>query len=101
MSNFGLQVIMAIKSRCSLAAFRCMLNAAVHGLYLSDCHFFNFGVQLTENATEHLVVIIDAGSRGIHNDGRWKKSQINSTVMHKFWKACIKMSAMNPQIQEM
>ena len=53
----------AIKTRCSLAA--CILKAAMHGLYLSDCRFFNFGVQLTENATEHLVVIIDAGSRGI------------------------------------
>ena len=55
----------AIKSRCSLAAFCCILRAALHGLYLSDCHFFNFGVQLTESATEHLVVIIDAGSRGL------------------------------------
>ena len=54
----------AIKIRCSLAAFCCILKAALHGLYLSDCHFFNFGVQLTENATEHRVVIIDAGSRG-------------------------------------
>ena len=30
------------------------------------CHFYNFRVQWTENATEHLVVIIDAGSRGLH-----------------------------------
>ena len=55
----------AIMSRCSLAAFYCMLRAARLGLYLSDCHFFNFGVQLSGNATEHRVVIIDAGSRGI------------------------------------
>ena len=56
----------AIKTRCSLAAFCCILKAARHGLYLSDCHFHNFGVQLTDNSTEHLVVIIDAGSRGIN-----------------------------------
>ena len=41
----------AIKSRCSLAAFCCILRAALYGLHLSDCHFFNFGVQLTETAT--------------------------------------------------
>ena len=64
----------AIKSRCSVAAFFCRLSAVRHGLYLSDCHFFNFGALLTESATEHLVVIIDAGSRGIHRDGQWKKS---------------------------
>ena len=65
----------AIKTRCSLAAFCCILKAAMHGLYLSDCRFFNFGVQLTENATEHLVVIIDAGSRGINRGAQWQKSQ--------------------------
>ena len=26
------------------------LKAALHGLYLSDCHFFNFGAPLNENA---------------------------------------------------
>ena len=70
-------------------------------LYLSDCHFFNFGALVTRNATEHLIVIIDAGSRGICLDKHWKKSQINTTVMYKFWKACKWMSAENPQIQEM
>ena len=55
----------AIKDRCSLAAFCCILRAALHGLYLSDCHFFNFGVQLNENATELLVVIIDAAAASI------------------------------------
>ena len=72
----------AIKSRCSLAAFCCILRAALYGLHLSDCHFFNFGVQLTESATEHLVVIIDAGSRGIHRDVPWKKSKINNYHSH-------------------
>ena len=91
----------AIKSRCSLAAFNCMLKAARLGFYLSDCHFFNFGVHLSENATEHLVVIIDAGSRGIHSDALWKKSQINTTVMRKFWKACAEASATNKEIKDM
>ena len=89
----------AIKSRCSLAAFCCILRAALHGLYLSDCHFFNFGVQLTESATEHVVVIIDAGSRGIQGDAKCKKSDINTTVMHKFWKACAVESATNGEIE--
>ena len=88
----------AIKSRCSLAAFCCILRAAQRGLNLSDCHFFNFGVPLTESATEHLVVIIDAGSRGIHSDAVWKKSDINTAVMHKFWKACAEESATNAEI---
>ena len=81
-----------IKDRCSLAAFCCILRAALYGLHLSDWHFFNFGVQLTENATAHLVVIIDAGSRGIHRDVHWMKSEINTTVMHKFRKACAEES---------
>ena len=91
----------AIKHRCSLAAFCCILRAALHGLYLSDCHFYNFGVRLTENATEHLVVIIDAGSRDIQSDLQWKKSEINTKVMHKFWKACAEESATNVELQNM
>ena len=91
----------AIKSRCSLAAFCCLLRAALYGLHLSDCRFFNFGVRLTESITEHLVVIIDAGSRGIHRDTPWKKSKINTTVMHRFWKACAEVSATNLEIQNL
>ena len=53
---------------------------------------------MTENATEHLAVIIDAGSRGIHPDIQWKKSEINTKVMQKFWKACAKESATNAEI---
>jgi hypothetical protein len=56
---------------------------------------------LTESITEHLVVIIDAGSRGIHRDVPWKKSKINTTVMHRFWKACAEESATNLEIQNM
>ena len=81
----------AIKHRCSLAAFLCILRAALHGLILSDCHFYNFGVCLTEIATEHLVVIIDAGSKGI-SETQWTKKEVNLKVMHKFWKACDEVS---------
>ena len=65
----------AIKSRCTLAAFCCILRAAQHGLLLSDCNFFNLGVPLTENATEHVVVIIDAGSRGTTLRGNSNKAE--------------------------
>ena len=88
----------AIKSRCSLAAFWCIIRAALYSLYLFDCHLFNFGVQLTESATEHLVVVIDAGSRGIP---LWRKSDVKSTVMRKFWKACGEESSTNVEIQDM
>jgi len=78
----------ASKEKCALAAFYCIVRAAQHGLYLSDCHFYNLGVVVNENATEHLVVIIDAGSRGIHPEQKWKKADVNTRVMRKFWKAC-------------
>ena len=90
----------ANKKKCSLAAFKCMLEAAIHGLYLSDCNFFNFGVLLTENATEHRVVIIDAGSRGIHPEAKWPKSDINKKVMYNFWKVCKRESAMDARIKD-
>ena len=91
----------AIKIRCSLAAFCCILKAALRGLYLSDCHFFNFGVELTETATEHRVVIIDAGSRGICRDDKQKKSWINTAVMHKFWRCCAEESSMDIKIKQL
>ena len=47
----------ASKTRCSVDAFLCLLRAARRGLYLSDCHFFNFGALLTDSATEHVVGI--------------------------------------------
>lgn len=90
----------ADRQRCSLAAFHCLLKAASCGFYLSDCHFFNFGVKLTDSATEHVVVIIDAGSRGIHPDDKWPKSKLNATCMHKFWHACSKESARNVVIEQ-
>ena len=58
-----------------------ILRAAVHRLYLSDNHFFKFGVKITSVATEHTVVIIDAGSRGLDPD-LWTKAQINAKIMN-------------------
>ena len=65
---------LASKSHCSAAAYLCLLKAAHFGLYLSDCQFLDFGPLVTENDTEHSIVIIDAGSRGICLDKHWKKS---------------------------
>ena len=83
------------KFKCVLGAVICLLKAAMQGYYLSDCHFYNFGVMLTENDTEHRVVIIDAGSRGsaalsFREDETYQptKGEINITVMRKFYKAC-------------
>ena len=86
-----------IKTRCSLAAFCCMLRAAQGGLYLSDCNFFNFGVRVTHDTTKHDVVIIDGGSRGIEKEP-WMKSRVNTTVMKNFWAHCTKESATNNEI---
>ena len=55
----------ADKEKCVLAACLCITKASLHGLLLSDCHFYKFGVRITQCATEHKVVIIDAGSRGL------------------------------------
>jgi hypothetical protein len=76
--------------QCALGAFVCLLKAAQCGLYLSDTNFFNFGVNMTGFATEHSVVIIDAGSRGWRpDDPRWSKKEINITIMKQFWKHCL------------
>ena len=83
------------KPQCVLGAVICLLNAAMQGYYLSDCHFYNFGVMLTENDTEHRVVIIDAGSRSgaalsfrEYQTYELNKGYINIQVMKKFYKAC-------------
>ena len=65
-----------------------------------DCHFSNFGIKLTDNATDHVVVIIDAGSRGIHPDEIWQKSKVNTSCMKKFWRACLTESATNEEIEK-
>ena len=82
------------KKQCFLAAFHAIVRAANHGLYLSDCRFFNFGVLLTESATEHLVVIIDAGSSGIYPQPQLKTSKINTHRQMRVheWKAFFKSS---------
>ena len=87
-----------IKTRCSLAAFCCMLRAAQLRLYLSDCHFFNFGLRVTHDPREHAVVIIDAGSKGISDEPPWRKSDVNGNVMRKFWAHCREESATNDEI---
>ena len=89
-----------INSRCSLAAFCCILRAAQQELYLSDCDFRNFGLRVTEDATEHAVVIIDAGVI-IGSGHLWNKSRVNAKVMKRFWQACDKESATNRRIQAM
>ena len=88
-----------VKSGCSLAAFCCMLRAAELKLYMSDCHFFNFGLRVTEDRTKHVVVIIDAGSRGISDEPPWSKGKVNNKVMGRFWAHCTKESAMNHAIR--
>ena len=64
----------ANKEKCVLAACRCIAKNAMCGLLISDCHFFNFGIRITDSDTEHEVVIIDAGSRGLADMAPKKKS---------------------------
>ena len=87
-----------MKSKCTLAAFCCTLRAAEHGLYLSDNHFYNFGVKITSDATEHTVVIIDAGSRGL-DPYLWTKSGINTKIMKRFWQYAEKEGGPNLLLQ--
>ena len=96
MDEFG-QCNYAVKSKCTLAAFCCILRAAEHGLILSDNRFFNFGVKITSVATEHTVVIIDAGSRGLDPD-LWTKAQINAKIMKRFWQWAEKEGAPNMEL---
>jgi len=87
--------------QCALAAFICVLKAAQHGFYVSDTHFFNFGFKLAGFATEHSVVIIDAGSRGWHPErARWAKAVVNRTIMHRFWNHAVEHGADISQIKE-
>ena len=72
------------KDACVLAACRCIARAALCRLHLSDCHYYNFGVRITECATEHEIVIIDPGSRGIAESVP-TKGEVSNT-MHKLWK---------------
>ena len=72
------------KNACVLAACRCIARAALCRIHVSDCHYFNFGVRITSGATEHEVLIIDAGSRGLTESVDTKR-EVNQT-MRKLWK---------------
>ena len=88
------------KPKCTLAACRCLLIAADRGLYLSDCHFFNFGVRVTSDATEHEVVILDAGSRGFHPEEVWSKKDLTKKCMHNFWKWSTNEGVRNTEVEQ-
>ena len=87
----------ANKQQCTLGAFMCLLRAALHGLRLSDCAFFNFGVRCNDSA----VVIIDAGGYGINSNQQWSKGDINRMIMTKFWRQAEKEQAANPQLRQL
>ena len=72
------------KDACVLTTSRCMARAALCRLLLSDCHYYNFGLRISPSATEHEVVIIDVGSRGIEESVPTKGS-VNQG-MSKLWK---------------
>ena len=59
------------------------MRAALCRVLLSDCHYFNLGVRITSGATEHEVVIIDAGSKGLA-DSVPAKSEVNKS-MRNLW----------------
>ena len=71
------------KSACVLAACRCIATAALCRIHLSDCHYYNLGVRIASGATEHEVVIIDPGSRGVA-DSVPTKSDVSKS-MRKLW----------------
>ena len=76
------------KSACSLAAFCCLLRAAEHGLYLSDCRFCNFGLMVSADSKQHAVVFIDVGSTCVALGDRSIKSEMLTGVIKKFWAHC-------------
>jgi len=94
---------MANRSQCTLAALICLLECASLGLYVTDTHFFNFGVRLfSDFATEHAVLLIDAGSRGWHpGSSRWSKADLNSKMIRRFWDRAQEHNAQNPDLQQL
>ena len=94
---------MANRSQCTLAAFICVLECISIGFQISDTHFFNFGVRFfSDFATEHVVVLIDAGSRGWRPDSpRWSKGEVNQKTMRKFWIHAAKHIALDPDLQDL
>ena len=97
------QCPMANRSQCTLAAFICVLECISIGLQISDTHFFNFGVRFfSDFATEHVVVLIDAGSRGWQPDApRWSKGEVNQKTMRNFWIHAAKHNALDPDLQDL
>ena len=65
------------KNACVLAACRCIARAALCRIHLSDCHYYNFGVRITSGATEHEVLIIDAGSRRLTESVDTKRAVVS------------------------
>ena len=86
------------KINCSIGAYYCLLRAAVGNLYVSDCGFQNLGLVVNENATEHSIVVIDAGHNRITTSA-WSKADVNTKVMKRFFKHCEEYGAAIPEIQ--
>ena len=94
---------MANRSQCTLAAIICLLECITIGLQISDTHFFNFGVRIFPDcATQHVVVLIDAGSRGWHPGAPiWSKGEVNVKTMKIFWNQAEKHDALDPDLQDL
>ena len=86
-----------IPCNCAIGIYYCLLRAAAAQLYITDCGFQNFGL-VVNDATEHSIVVIDAGYQPFKNQA-WSKKEVNWKVMHKFWKFCEKQSAVIPELQ--
>ena len=55
-------------------------------------------MKITSDATEHTVVIIDAGSRGLNRD-LWSKNQINTRIMRRIWQWAEKEAGPNIELK--
>ena len=69
----------------------------------SDTHLFNFGARFfSDFATDHVVVLIDAGSRGWQPDSpRWSKGEVNRTTMRNFWGHAANRDALDPDLRKL
>ena len=94
---------MVNRSQCTLGAFIRVLEYIAIGFQISDTHFFNFGVRFfSDFATEHVVVMIDAGSRGWHPNARiWSKGEVDQKTMKNFWSHAKKHDALDPDLVEL
>ena len=86
-----------IPSNCAIGMYYCLLRAAASQLYITDCGFQNFGL-VVNDATEHSIVVIDAGYQPFKKQA-WSKKEVNWKVMRKFWKFCEKESGVIPELQ--